>query len=804
MNFSLSTNSVKLATSHELYFDSTTAMLSFNGQLARLDHKTFQLLCYFVAHQDQVIERKALIKELWQDQDASDASLARVISVIRKILGVNGHQFIFTIHKTGYRFVIPTDVTFIESNPIITNDTPAAAANPVPEPLTEKEPEKGTTRGPALLAHGLSLPGQWGLAFSLLFGCLFWLQQLGTKSAPELESRVAESLLTAIESSPISNRIAIVPFEPLTAQAGDERFIKGLMTELLNRLTKIDSLVVVNRHLGTDFANKTAADVRYLLKGNINKNGNQLSMTVQLLDTSSGAYLFSTVFERQLDDVFATQKELSEQVAAALKLSLVHKSDHYLVLLDTMDYVGVEQLVVARAYFKEYTQASLNRALVILQSLNRRFADTPEVLGLLAHTQVRLSSISEPGVGEQRKIEVELANKALALDPSNLNALLVLYDYYKDFASLRERAYPISEAILDYHPGTASAWRSRLSLMINSVRPCDEIQALVSSIPDGVFTGYRISVINHIIGMCLRSLPLKDIFDIKTTATPLKLQKAIYNNIYFFGLRHDLFFEALQVKVRRNAWQIHLSEAYRLQLVIGDTAGAALTAAAIKRAGHGFLTSHVALYEALYIPADIAGGDQKAIASFDLSSASFTYEAPIDVFAAILITRAQQQANSGILSDYLATTAPFPITLNNRKEALGLMMMQYHANKRSQSRKTAKKLFDKLNRYHQNHRQSFWFWGLGRDLLIAKFHCGSGCRVGDSVGNSVENSVGNDKDKSTALVFDQLFKPDHVWWTDDIAFTRLALSPWANSPVVIEYLARIEQDRQRARDKFAL
>ncbi|MFT4928545.1 MAG: hypothetical protein ACI8WB_004664 [Phenylobacterium sp.] len=115
------------------------------------------------------------------------------------------------------------------------------------------------------------------------------------------------------------------------------------------------------------------------------------------------------------------------------------------------------------------------------------------------------------------------------------------------------------------------------------------------------------------------------------------------------------------------------------------------------------------------------------------------------------------------------------------------MMMQYHSGQVQQAQVTGKKLFDKLNLYYQQNADSFKFWGLGNFYLIAKFHCGQQCQLPDDLQQAHQQDNQQDKFKS-------LFKSDHAFWMDDIAFTRVALSPWAVDPEVVEYLARIEQD----------
>jgi TolB-like protein len=111
--------------------------------------------------------------------------------------------------------------------------------------------------------------------------------------------------------------IAVQPFINMSDDPSQQLFIDGLGEEVVNSLTKIPKILVVSH--------TTKPEPNYLLQGSVRKDGNKLRIMVRLLQTRSGAYLFSTNFDRTVKDVFSIQRQISEQVAAVLKLSLVHK-----------------------------------------------------------------------------------------------------------------------------------------------------------------------------------------------------------------------------------------------------------------------------------------------------------------------------------------------------------------------------------------------------------------------------------------------------------------------------------------------
>src|SRR5262249_23608505 len=129
--------------------------------------------------------------------------------------------------------------------------------------------------------------------------------------------------------------IAVLPFVNMSSDPDNEYFSDGLTEELINLLTSIPGLRVVARTSVFCFKN-TAADIREIganlkvrtvLEGSVRKAGNQLRVTAQLIDVSSGFHLLSRTYPRELKDVFAVQEELANAVVTEI-MPQVH-GEHY-------------------------------------------------------------------------------------------------------------------------------------------------------------------------------------------------------------------------------------------------------------------------------------------------------------------------------------------------------------------------------------------------------------------------------------------------------------------------------------------
>jgi serine/threonine protein kinase/Tfp pilus assembly protein PilF len=123
------------------------------------------------------------------------------------------------------------------------------------------------------------------------------------------------------------NSIAILPFADLSPQKDQEYFCDGMAEELINVFTKMEDLRVVARTSAFFFKSKNV-DVREIgrklnvdkiLEGSVRKAGNKLRITAQLINVTDGYHLWSDRYDRDMDDVFAIQDEISVAIVEALK-----------------------------------------------------------------------------------------------------------------------------------------------------------------------------------------------------------------------------------------------------------------------------------------------------------------------------------------------------------------------------------------------------------------------------------------------------------------------------------------------------
>jgi serine/threonine protein kinase/Tfp pilus assembly protein PilF len=125
--------------------------------------------------------------------------------------------------------------------------------------------------------------------------------------------------------------IAVLPFVNMSADPEQEYFCDGMAEEVINALTQIPDLRVIARTSAFFYKGRDAnirdigreLDVATILEGSVRKAGNRLRITAQLIDTASGHHLWSERYDRNLDDVFAIQDEITLAIVDQLKPKLL-------------------------------------------------------------------------------------------------------------------------------------------------------------------------------------------------------------------------------------------------------------------------------------------------------------------------------------------------------------------------------------------------------------------------------------------------------------------------------------------------
>ncbi len=158
-----------------------------------------------------------------------------------------------------------------------------------------------------------------------------WEAALEAQKAEEVAEARKAGRTEALVESYGDKSIAVLPFINMSSDVEQEYFSDGISEELLNLLAKIPELRVTSRSSAFAFKGEKIdipvvaekLDVAHILEGSVRKAGNQVRITVQLIEARSDTHLWSQTFERTLDDIFAIQDEIAATVVEQLKITLL-------------------------------------------------------------------------------------------------------------------------------------------------------------------------------------------------------------------------------------------------------------------------------------------------------------------------------------------------------------------------------------------------------------------------------------------------------------------------------------------------
>ncbi len=172
-----------------------------------------------------------------------------------------------------------------------------------------------------------------------------------------------------------SPSIAVLPFVNMSADPENEYFSDGLSEELINALTKLEGLHVVARTSAFRFRGKEVdlrdvgkqLNVGTVLEGSVRKSGNRLRITAQLINVADGYHIWSERYDREMEDVFAIQDEISQAIVDTLEVQLLGKEKKGLVKRYTDNLEAYQLYLKGRYYFNKYTPDGPAKAIACYQ-----------------------------------------------------------------------------------------------------------------------------------------------------------------------------------------------------------------------------------------------------------------------------------------------------------------------------------------------------------------------------------------------------------------------------------------------------
>ena len=256
------------------------------------------------------------------------------------------------------------------------------------------------------------------LIFSVAILWIFFSRQ------PETETASIENM-----AFPLPNRpsIAVLPFVNISKDPMQAYLSDGITEDIITTLSKVPKLFVIARNSTFTYKNRAVnvpqvaeeLGVRYVLEGSIQKAGDKIRVTAQLIDAVKGHHLWAERYDRELKDIFVLQDEIAMKILAALEVKLVGGQTSLFISRGTDNLEAYLKVLQGREFFERQDRESNFLARENFEeavALDPNYAAAYNMLARTHFMDVWLGS--SPSRKTSLTKAIDLARKAISLDES--------------------------------------------------------------------------------------------------------------------------------------------------------------------------------------------------------------------------------------------------------------------------------------------------------------------------------------------------------------------------------------------------
>ena len=400
--------------------DTDNRLLWRDGKPIALQPKAVDTLFVLIENRGRVLEKNELIQKLWPDSVVEEGNLTQNIYVLRKALGsdAEAESYIETIPRRGYRFAVQVKEIPYEEGAIMgagrSEIAPVIENGDVNQQFANGNTE-GSLAVPTLAstASGARISTRW-----VLFGATLLVGLLAVTSY----YLVSKSTKPPVANTEIKS-LAVLPFKSLNPEAMDEYMGQGMADALITKLSNSRKITVrptsaVLRYgLGQDPpAAGRELGVEAVLDGKVQRVGDRVRVTVQLLRVADGAALWADKFDTKFTDIFSLQDSISDQVAHSLTLRLTGPERELMRKHYTENAEAYQAYLQGRYFWNQRNTAAFKKAVAYFQQAIKIDPNYALAYAGLADCYIRLNESGVPMAEESVPRAKAALLKALQID----------------------------------------------------------------------------------------------------------------------------------------------------------------------------------------------------------------------------------------------------------------------------------------------------------------------------------------------------------------------------------------------------
>ena len=398
------------------------------SERVKLEPRTMRLLMRLAQTPGEVVSQDELLESVWTGVVVGTASVYQSMSQLRKVLGDTDDppRYIETVARKGYRLVAKVSASPKSHAVEITEATRVA-------PVPADAPAPGR--------------GRWWIALA---------------SLAVVAVMVFSFWLFVREQTPPT--IAVLPFTDLTEGKTEQAFCDGLTEEVSNWLAQLPTLRVVARTSAFQYRDR-GADVRaigqelqttHVLEGSLRRSGNQVRITVQLVDTRNGFQVWSESYDKKANDVLEVQEDIARKVADNLELRITAETDMRFAGRRSNSAEAQRLYLLAKAHVARQDGESTARAIELYREALKADPDFALAKVWLAHSIMSQRYFSEKPIEELLPQIQPLLADVERTSPDLVDLYVVRGQLYTELRQLEPAMQDLRHA-LDLNPNSAYA-----------------------------------------------------------------------------------------------------------------------------------------------------------------------------------------------------------------------------------------------------------------------------------------------------------------------------------------------------------
>ena len=306
--------------------DAVRRVLIREGNELRLPAKAFEILLALLEEKGRLVDKDELMRRVWPDAVVEENNLTVNMSALRKALGESprDHRYLVTVPGRGYQFVADVrqddsggpaweteEKPLSQSTGKLGSELSKVAAPQIDGASSHTDAQASTEK---LKRHQRGVL----LVVAALFATAIILSYLGYS---RYRARVSRAGITSI---------AVLPFANQTGDPNAEYLSDGISESLINSLSQVPGVKVIARSSAFKYKGKeadlqevaNALGVEAILTGRVTQRGENLSISVELMNASDKTQIWGEQYDRNMSDLLATQREIASEIVEKLKLKV--------------------------------------------------------------------------------------------------------------------------------------------------------------------------------------------------------------------------------------------------------------------------------------------------------------------------------------------------------------------------------------------------------------------------------------------------------------------------------------------------